>query len=182
MKKLILAAVITWFTVYSAYAMGGIMKPKPVIQDVLTADNATWSGLKYQGVPVKKGSDAIGHNVNYIYQVTTITNANGTMRFQVYLRAFAPSAYTVAVNELNKNNPALGYTTYTFQDSGIVIPLANYVNLMSSPTTIDWSWNLILSYDIPAQDVTAFKVAMSAWIVGKLPQKATSGNTSYYWK
>ncbi len=178
MKKLFLTALILSLTV-SAYAGSMIMKPKPNIQDILTPDNPSWTGLEYNGSPILAGSDVIGNNVNYIYQIATITNVD--MKVQVYLRAFAPSAYYAALANLN-NTSALGDEGKVFQDSGIVFSRSAYLSIMKTPTTQDWSWQIILTYNVPQANIAQFNSDLSAWVVGKLPNKSSRGTTVYYWK
>lgn len=182
MKKIIIGLLWATLLAGSAYAGSAIMRPKPQIQDVLTPDVSGWTGVKYNGVPVNAGPDAIGHNVNYIYQVTMIANTINNLRVQIYMRAFAPLAYSMALNNLSAVNSALGITGIKFQDSGIVMPRAMYFNMMKTATTLDWSWQIILSYDVPASEATAFKNDLVQWVVGKLPQHSSNGTTTYYWK
>lgn len=124
MKKVILIAGMILATIVPVFA-SGYLAPKPPIQDVLIADKAGWTGLKYNGLPINGGSDAIGTNINYLAQIIIYGNEDGSSSVQIMARGFAPSAYSGGLTEIS-DNTFIGINTVTFQDSGIVMPKSLY--------------------------------------------------------
>lgn len=171
-------------TTAMAQAFSRVLPPKPVINDVLIPDNSSWTGIKYNGVPINAGSNVIGSNVNYIYQLATYSTSDGGLTVQVYLKNMAPIAYTTALASLNNLNPSVIVgDSHVFQDSGVVFPRSVYLGHPMTTTNIgDWSWQIILSFKVNKESVSTFNSDLNIWVQGKLSQKTNSGNTTFYWK
>lgn len=182
MKKQILIALIAVFIPSLAFGGSAIMKPKPIINDTLTPDNPNWTGITYDGHPLRYGSDAIGANINYLTQVVISSEKDGSFTVQLYSKGLASSAFLAAKNNSTANNPTLGVTSISFQDSGIVIPRSLYSHSIFTEVTLNWSWSIITVFKLNAGQGAAFKSSFTTWSAGKFPFTAASGSATYYWK
>lgn len=180
MKNLILTVAIILASINPVFASGSFA-PKPVVKDVLIQDNASWTGLKYQGLPINVGADAIGTNINYIAQVIIYANANGSSDIHIMTRGFAPSAYSGGLAEFN-DHTFIGINSINFQDSGIVMPLNLFITKSNADRTSNWSWQITTVYHTDADTTEFFKNSMDLWIVGKSFLASSSGANYYYYK
>lgn len=183
MKKLLLILAVSFLLPQTVFAGSAIMKgPKPA--STLIQDNPTWTGQTYSGFPIKYGSDAIGLNLNYITQVVTIQEKNGTTTLQVYSRGMASEGFTNAKANSTAVNDPIGIPSITFQDSGIVMPRSTYSYSTFTEVTLNWSWQIISVFKLTSAEAANFMTQFNTWKVGKLPLTAGggNGNVTYYYK
>lgn len=179
-KKILSLTVAVFMLAVPAFAMGGRSDCPVFNGSPLINDDSSWSGIKYGGLPVRWGTDAVGYNSNYIFQVYIETKANGSSMVQI----FTGGKPTLAFNSSKLNNASgpIGVSTITFQDSGIVMPKANYSSTMLQPTNLSCTWNITGVYYLNPQETVDFKNGFSAWNSNKLPNSSGDANHRYYYK
>lgn len=148
MKKLMLIVAILTMIVGKAIASG--VAPPPLPDGVLTPDNPSWTGTKYNGNPSIFSNTLIGENVNYIDVITVqagLINARlpGQTAFALQMAA-SVKIQSSSYNNIGYKNALANYQAWArvkptvldgspnaFEDSGILYDNAYLDSIAFNP-------------------------------------------------
>lgn len=180
MKKLLITIFILNLSL-SAFASGVLPPGKCSFPSNAPLTPDSGSGLSYFGQPIKWGTDGVGFNANYIDQVYIKLNSDGSSRVQINVVGKNTASYNFCKSD--SSTGAIGISTITFQDSGIVMPKsASSKPLNRDVDVATCNWLIVGVFNLNALQTSEFRSGFSTWNQGKLPKTQISSTEEYYWK